>query len=150
MKRFIIPITLILIACAAVFAIGQVKSSNNTLEAELIAFEKRGFEAWKRKDKQFFLDTLTKESQTVSSFGVLNREQWAFASTLSICTPKSLEIDNTKLIMLNPETALLIYRGTQDLVCNGKQEPSQIWVSTIFVKRGEKWLITFYQETPAQ
>jgi hypothetical protein len=147
MKRFIIPVAFTLVACAV--ALGQAKR-NSSIEAELIAIEKRGFEAWKKRDKQYFLDTTTESSQNIISSGVMNRELWAFLSSSPHCTPKSFEMDNTKLIMLNPETALLIFRSTQDVVCSGKQAPSQNWVSTIYVKRGEKWLTAFHQETPAQ
>jgi hypothetical protein len=51
--------------------------------------------------------------------------------------------------MLSKETALLTYRYTYDIVCAGKPEAGPLWATTVYVKRGGKWLIAFHQEIPA-
>ncbi len=147
MKRIITLVALAIAACT--FAFGQVKR-NTSVEAEVIAHEKRAFAAWKNKDKKFFLDTATDWSQNIDLTGVRNREQWAQAVTDPNCTVKNYALDNIKVIMLSPDTALMTYRYTNDAVCNGKPEPSPAWASTVLVKRGRKWLVAFHQETNAQ
>jgi hypothetical protein len=52
--------------------------------------------------------------------------------------------------MLNQDVAILTFSATQDATCGGAAEPSPVWASTVFVKRGGKWLAAFHQETPAQ
>jgi hypothetical protein len=137
-----------LVLCAAALVLGQTQR-NKSVEAEIIAHEKRAWEAWLKKDKQFFLETATKECLNVVSTGIMNREQWAKASTEANCTVKNYSLDNPKVTLLNPETALLIYSYTLDAVCDGKREPSPVWSSVVFVKRHGKWLVVFHQDTPA-
>lgn len=147
MKRLIISVALALVAITLVLA--QAKN-NNAVEAEIISLEKRGFEAWKNKDKKFFQDTLLEESLALYSSGVATKEQWTQVNIDANCTVKSYAMDNIKVTMVNKETALLTYRYTHDTVCKGKQEPSPVWASTLFVKRGKNWLQIFHQETNAE
>jgi len=51
--------------------------------------------------------------------------------------------------MLSKDVALLTYRYAHDAVCGGNPEASPLWASTVYVKRGGKWLIAFHQEIPA-
>jgi hypothetical protein len=66
------------------------------------------------------------------------------------CIVKSYALDNIKVTMVNKDTALLTYRYSHDTICKGKQEPSPVWASTLFVKRGKSWLQMFHQETNAE
>lgn len=144
---------LLLLALLAAFAITMVPAQtnhNNTVEAEIIALEKRGFEAWKNKDKKFFQDTLLEESLALYSAGVATKEQWVQVNVDPNCTVKSYAMDNIKVTMVNQDTALLTFRFTHDTICKGKQEPSPVWASTLYVKRGKNWFQMFYQETNAE
>ena len=51
--------------------------------------------------------------------------------------------------MLDTETALLTYWEEQDAVCN-KPVPSPCWVSSLYMKRGDKCLNVSYQQTQIQ
>jgi hypothetical protein len=59
-------------------------------------------------------------------------------------------VGDIDVLMLNADTAILTYSATQDATCGGAAEPSPVWASTVFVRRGGKWLAAFHQETPAQ
>ncbi|MBS1811025.1 MAG: nuclear transport factor 2 family protein [Acidobacteria bacterium] len=146
MKRACVVISLVIIAVT--LALGQVKRKNS-VEAEIIALEKRAFEAWKNKDKKAFQEGMLEDSLSIYSSGAVTKEQWIQMSIDPNCTVKSYSLDNIKVTMLSSAIALMTYRFTQDTVCNGKQEPSPVWASTVFVKRGKKWLGAFHQETPA-
>jgi hypothetical protein len=52
--------------------------------------------------------------------------------------------------MLAKDTALMTYKATQDAVCNGKKSPPVQWASSLYVKRGGKWVNAFYQTSTAQ
>jgi ketosteroid isomerase-like protein len=146
LKKIAISLALVLLASA--LALGQTKR-DSALETELIEMEKRGFEAWKNKDVKFYQETTTEAAYSVDRFGVLPHEQFLKAIGNHPCKVNSYNLDNFKVTRLNPDTALLTYRYTQDVVCLGKPEPSPIWASTLFSKRGGKWLAAFHQETPA-
>jgi hypothetical protein len=51
--------------------------------------------------------------------------------------------------MLSRDSALLTYRSTYDIVCGGKPEAGPLRASTIYVRRGGRWLIAFHRELPA-
>jgi hypothetical protein len=149
MKRMLIVMA---IAIAASFVtLGQTKTpknNNNSVEAQLIALEKQAWEAWKNRDGSFYQSLLSEDVVGVGSQGIFNKSQTVKAISTSTCEVKSYSLDNFKLVMLDKNTAVLTYKGTQDATCDGKAEPPTVWASTVFVKRGGKWLAAFHQETP--
>ena len=146
MKRFIITLTLV--AIAFTFASGQAKR-NNSVEAEIVALEKRAYEAWKQKDKKFFEEHMWEDGQYLDQNGVGGKAQYVKAIIDNDCTVNGYALDNPKVTMLSKDSALVTYRYTYDIVCGGKPEAGPLWASTIYVKRGGKWLIAFHQELPA-
>ncbi|HKQ53433.1 MAG TPA: nuclear transport factor 2 family protein [Pyrinomonadaceae bacterium] len=146
MKRSVI--TFLLVAAAFSFAAGQVKPDNSD-EAEIVALEKRAFEAWKNKDKGFFEEHMAEDGQYLDLNGAGGKAQYVQVIIDNNCTVNSYALDKTKVTMLNKDAALLTYRYTYDIVCGGKPEAGPLWASTVYVRRGGKWLIAFHQELPA-
>ncbi len=145
MKK-IIMIMAIAIAASSV-AFGQMKSKDNSVEARLIAIEKQSWEEWKNKNGGFFQTLLTDEAVNVGVGGLSNKSQ-IVKSTSSDCEVKSFSVDNFKVVMLDKNVALLTYAAIQDGVCGGRTIPAKVFASSVYVKRGGKWLNAFYQETP--
>ncbi len=145
MKK-IIMIMAIAIAASSV-AFGQMKSKDNSVEAQLIALEKQSWEEWKNKNGNFFQTLLTDEAVNVGVGGLSNKSQ-IVKSTSSDCEVKSFSVDNFKVVMLDKNVALLTYTAMQDGVCGGRAIPAKVISSSVYVKRGGKWLNAFYQETP--
>ncbi len=145
MKK-IIMIMAIAIAASSV-AFGQMKSKDNSVEARLIALEKQSWEEWKNKNGNFFQTLLTDEAVNVGVGGLSNKSQ-IVKSTSSDCEVKSFSVDNFKVVMLDKNVALLTYAAIQDGVCGGRTIPAKVFASSVYVKRGGKWLNAFYQETP--
>ena len=146
MKRAVAALTLV--AMAVTFASGQVKR-DTAVEAEIVALEKRAFEAWKNKDKKFFEEHMAEDGQYLDPNGVGAKAQYVRAIIDNNCIVNSYALDKTKVIMLSKDVALLTYRYTYDVVCGGKPEAGPLWASTVYVRRGGKWLIAFHQEIPA-
>ncbi len=147
MKQTCIVVSLALLAVT--LALGQAQR-NNSVEAEIIAQSKRFFEAWKNKDRKFFEENWVAEGVAMTSSGIHTKGQWTQLNGDPNCTVKSYALDNIKVTMLNKDMALINFRFTHDTTCNGKQEPSPVWASSLFVKRGKKWLAAFHQETNAE
>jgi len=61
MKRSIIALALLTLVVT--FALGQIKR-NNSVEAQIVALEKRAFEAWKNKDRKFFEEHMSQPANT--------------------------------------------------------------------------------------
>ena len=146
MKRFFIALTLV--ALASTFAPGQAKS-DDPAGAEIVALERRAFEAWKNKDRRFFEEHMAEDGQYIDQNGVGGKAQYVRAIIDNDCTINGYALDKTKVTMLGQEAALLTYGYKYDIVCGGKPEAGLLWSSTVYVKRGGRWLIVFHQEIPA-
>jgi len=141
------------IIAAATLALGQTKSTNsasmNASEKEaLIALEKQAWEAWKTRDGKFFQGLLSEESIGVGDSGVSKKATIVKDIASSDCDVRSYSLDIYELVMLDPNTAILTYKADQDATCKGKAVPAKVWASSVYVKRGGKWLSAFHQETP--
>jgi uncharacterized protein (TIGR02246 family) len=146
MKRSVLILTLV--AVAFTFTSGQVKH-HTSVEAGIVALEKRAFEAWKNKDKRFFEAHMAEDGQYLDLNGTGGKAQYVQVIIDNNCTVNSYALEQTKVTMLSKEVALLTYRYTYDIVCEGKPEAGPLWASTLYVKRDGKWLIAFHQEIPA-
>jgi len=81
------------------------------------------------------------------SGGVYNKAQIVKLAATD-CEVKSYSLDNFKFVMLDKNAALITYTGMQDAVCSGKTIPAIVRGSSVYVKRGGKWLNALYMETP--
>jgi hypothetical protein len=142
-----IMIMMIAIAASSV-ALGQTTMSKDSkVEAQIIALEKAGWEAWKNKDSSWTRDNVTEEFLLINSDGVSNKTQ-VVKSTATDCEVKSYSLDNFKFVTLDKDSVLMTYTAMQDGVCSGKTIPSNVRASVVYVKRGGKWLEALYMETP--
>ena len=146
MKRSIIALALL--ALIVPFALGQMKR-DNSVEAQIVDLEKKAFDAWKNKDRKFFEEHMSEGGQYLDADGIGGKAQYVKAIIDNNCTVSSYSLDNTKVTMLSNDVALLTYRYAHNAVCGGSPEASPLWASTVYVKRGDKWLIAFHQEIPA-
>lgn len=143
MKRSITALALLTLVVT--FALGQM-TRNDSVEAQIVALEKTAFEAWKNKDRKFFEEHMSEDGQYLDLNGVGGKAQYVKAIIDNNCTVSSYSLDNSKVTMLSQDVALLTYRYAHDVVCGGNREAGPLWASTIYVKRGSKWLIVFHQE----
>lgn len=150
MKRFLI--IALLLAMAAPIAFGQTRrgaAGSNSVRDTLIAIERELWEAWKNRNTAPFERHLSSDSIGVGMSGVDNRAAILRDMGGTACDVRSYSLDNFAVVMLNPNTALLTYKGTQDATCGGQVIPREVWASTVFVRRSGRWQAAFHQETPA-
>jgi len=146
MKK-IMMILMIAIGVSSV-AFGQTKMSKDSkVEAQIIALEKAGWEAWKNKDAKWFQANQTEDALSVHAHGVTDKAQGI--QSLTACEVKSFSLDNFRFLTIDKNTALITFVGMQNAVCDGKVQPSTVRASSLYVKRGGKWLNIFYTEIPA-
>ena len=121
--------------------------SDKSVESQIIAIEKSGWEAWKNKDAKWFQNNMAEELLDVTSDGVFTKEQVVKTTPID-CNVKSYSLDNFKFVMVTRDVALMTYTATQDGVCSGKKIPSHVRATVNYVKRDGKWLEALYMETP--
>jgi hypothetical protein len=143
-----IAIVVVIGLAALTLSFGQTKMTNDSkLEAQIIALEKVGWEAWKNKDASWTRDNVTEEFLSVNSESVSNKTQ-VIKSTATDCEVKSYSLDSFKFVALDKASVVLTYTAMQDGMCNGKPIPAKVRASVVYVKRGSKWLEALYMETP--
>ncbi len=133
----------------AIFIALDAKTEPNDqsgLKDHLVNLEKQSWEAWKNRDGKFFQEFLSDDHVEVGFNGVATKaDVVGFVGSL-VCTVKSYELDHFELKMLDKNTALLTYREAQDTVCH-KAVPSPCWVSSLYMKRGDRWQNVLYQQS---
>jgi len=113
---------------------------------DLMALDKQANEAWKSHDTKFFETFL---DDKFSGYGMKGR--WDKSSAIKDiadhkCDVKGFTIDDPQMKMISPEVAVLTYKVTTDGTCEGhKIEPARS--TSVFVKRGDKWLGAYHSET---
>ena len=148
-KRIFLVFVLVMIS--SVFIIGQTTTSkNNSLQEQLVAMEKQAWESWKTRNGSFFQTFLSEDSISVGSTGVDNKSAIVKFIGSPMCEIKSYSMDNLQMIMTDKKTAILTYKAMQDGTCEGKTLPALVWATSMYVKRGGKWVSNFHQETPVQ
>jgi hypothetical protein len=125
----------------------MAKAKQNALKETLIDLEKQSWEAWKKRDGKFFQEFLSDDHVEVGFGGVTNKATVVRGVASPVCVVKSYAVDRFELTMVDANTALLTYHAEQDTTCGGNAVPSPVWVSSLYVKRGGRWLNAFYQQT---
>ena len=124
--------------------------SKAQIQRNIIASEKRLWEAWKNKDDKPFKVALSPGSIMVSDMGVTDKEAIVNDISSGNCEVRSYSLSDFKLTWLDSDAAILTYKATQDVTCNGTAGPAAVWSSSVWMRRGGKWYVATHQETPAR
>jgi hypothetical protein len=116
------------------------------VEESLVAEEKRVvWEAVVKKDLKVLEESFADEFTDVSDVGVFTK-----AETIKLIpslTVKDYSLDKFKVILPDRETAVVTYEAVQHWTINGKEEPSRVRASSVWVRRGGRWQVIFHQES---
>lgn len=113
---------------------------------ELLSLKEQALEATKRKDGEFYRHYLADDAVAVVPFGVFDKE--AIIKMMSGDSPfRSLEVSDTQVIELTPETGIVTYRASFK---TGGDAQSTVFVTTVYAKIKGEWKGVFYQQTALQ
>jgi hypothetical protein len=146
--RKLIAIAVASFACAPLLLAQSAPTGKDALKESLVKLEKQSWEAWKNHDGKFFQEFLSDDHVEVGFGGPTDKATVVSGVAGPLCSVKSYAVDHFELAVLNADTALLTYHAAQDTTCGGKPVPSPVWVSSLYVKRGDRWLNVLYQQTP--
>jgi hypothetical protein len=154
MKNLLLSILLVF-AFGIAFAQTAEKSAKSMKSAgsdqALIDKEKSMWEAWKNKDmKPFHSDVADDSVNLDSSTGAwVGKEAMIKGMTDHPCDVKSYSLSDEKVTPIGKDAAILTYTANQDATCNGQKIPDKVYASSVWAKRGGKWVGISHQETPA-
>ncbi|HMF58046.1 MAG TPA: nuclear transport factor 2 family protein [Pyrinomonadaceae bacterium] len=127
----------------------QRAHAQNALKETLVNLENQSWEAWKKRDGNFFQNFLSDDHVEVGFGGATNKAAVVAFVGSPVCVINSYKLDHFELTVFDANTALLTYHAEQDTKCGGQSVPSPVWVSSLYVKRGGRWLNALYQQTQA-
>lgn len=155
MKKLLLATTFIFLLTAAPSAQTQKRKSAgpsqadlDALKATLVELETKAWEAWKDKNSKYFPGFLSAESVNVHATGIDNRAKQIKEISNPNCKIKSYSLNDFRLVMMKENIALLTFKADEDYTCNGKKGASPVMASSLFIKRGDRWLNFHHQETP--
>jgi len=61
----------------------------------------------------------------------------------------SFSLSDFSYMWLDKDTVVMTYTGTQDATCDGKKQGGKVFATSIWQRKGGKWLSPFHQETEA-
>ena len=128
------------------------EGAQDPLLAELSDLELRSWQAWKSRDASYFEGFLSDDHVEVGFGGVADKATVLATVRSPGCVVKSFSVTDLRVHRLSADTALLTYHAAQDTVCGSVAVPSPVWVASLYVRRGGRWLNAVYQqsqETPA-
>jgi hypothetical protein len=119
------------------------------LRDTLVSLERQSWQAWQRRDGAFFQAFLSDDHVEVGFRGIARKAAVVAGVASPACVVHGFTVDSFALTLLNPTTALLTYHAAQQTLCNGHAVPSPVWVSSLYVRRADRWLNALYQQTQA-
>lgn len=112
------------------------------------AMEKGAWDAFGKGDAKYFESFLDSDFTMFNGSTMANRADSIKGIATKPCTVKSYSFNNFKVSMIDPNTALVTYMVTQDVTCGTQAAPAKVAASTVYVKRGGKWMGYYHQESP--
>lgn len=125
---------------------GGSVTSDNPLEAMLIAREKEVWEQIKKKNGQVFATYLAEDLIYVTRDGVHSKAETI--KGIMEAGPQEVMLSDWKVVMIDKDAAIVTYttKFGAAVACGPAPVPAR--ETTVWVKRGGKWLAIFHQDTP--
>jgi uncharacterized protein DUF4440 len=149
MRRFLLPLLVLLMTCSFSFAKGDSGAASTSADEKIISIEKQLWEAWANKNGKTFEDNFSPEALVAFDTGIFDKTTTVKDISSSSCVVKDYALSGEKVTWLDKTTALLTFKSALHATCNGHPIPEHYICSSVYVKRGTKWRLAFHQETAA-
>ncbi|CAG0993882.1 hypothetical protein METP3_02819 [Methanosarcinales archaeon] len=121
------------------------------IKKTLVDLAQKAWDANIKEDAEFYRNFLIDEAVGVNNFGIIDKASLIKQMEHHSGIPFTKVImEDPKVIVLNPESALLIYKATIHAVKDGKELVFSDYATTAFVKRDGKWKGAFQQHSRIQ
>ncbi len=113
----------------------------------LVANVKTEWEAFKNKDKKTYSDLLAEDFVGVEDDSQGQRNKNTATAEVDRSVINSYNLFALKVLPLNPDTALVTYELTMLFPPKAAVRFKRVLVSELWLKRGGRWKMRYYQET---
>jgi hypothetical protein len=122
-------------------------SEDASMEQQIVAKEREGLEALKAGDVGHFGDLTADDAIFVDAQGPATKVQ--VMQNVVGFKMTDYTIENVRFAQISPNSGLIAYKITEKGLSHGKEFAAQVYVSSIWTQRENKWLCLFSQETAA-
>ena len=115
------------------------------IKAILLSLKEKALEATNNSDGKFYEDYLSDNAVAIVPIGVFDKKAIIEQMSSKYSQFKSSKIEDTKAIVLTPESGIVTYKATYQ-----KQDKSEyiVFVTTVYAKLDNAWKGIIYQQTP--
>ncbi len=118
-------------------------------EAEIRDLEAKSWVAWKNHDAAFFEQFLSDDHVEIHGYGVAGKAAVVDGVRSPACVVQAYSLGPLALTAVSADAVLVTYRAEQDTTCGTQKVPSPVWASSVYARRGGRWVNVLYQHTPA-
>jgi ketosteroid isomerase-like protein len=123
----------------------RASSPADDLQQQVIAAERAGLDALKKGDVASFGDSTADEAVFVDDHGPASKAQ--VVKNVAGFTITDYAMEDIHFVPIDAGTGLVAYKLTEKGNSHGHEFTAQVYVSSVWTKRGGKWLCLFSQET---
>ena len=121
------------------------------IKQTLVELAQKAWDANIKEDADFYRNFLVDEALGVNNLGIVDKASLVKQMEHYSGVPfTKVSLEDPKVIVLNPGSALLIYKAIIHAVKDGKELVFSDYVTTAFVKRDGKWKGAFQQHSHIQ
>jgi hypothetical protein len=131
----------------AVLSAQQSSARPRSIADTLIQLERKSWVAWKARDSAFYRQFLSDDHVELGFGGRSDKADVVATVATSHCVVASYSVEDFKATQFDANMVVLTYHASQSTTCSGKPVPSPVWVSSTYVRRGNRWLNAVYQQT---
>ena len=129
-------------------AVELYSQANSAVEKSLEAKEQAGWQAWKDHNPKLIEGFVPENSIDIADGTVTKgTQQIVNGITSDACQVNSFSLSDFQYMWLDKDTVLMTYTATQDATCSGKKQAGKVIASSLWQKKGGKWVSPFHQET---
>ena len=124
---------------------GAVESA---IAPQIVAKEREELEALKAENREAFGKLLAEEALFVDARGPANKTQ--VMNNLSGFTLSEYTTGEVAYLPLTSKSGLITYKMHKKAISHGREFEADVYVSSMWEKRGKDWVCLFSQETAAK
>jgi hypothetical protein len=120
-------------------------------DSAIVAVERRGWEAVKRKDTRALFELTAGGSFVYAEPSGLRRLSFATAPDMfATCETRSYSMDSVTVTPVGATGAVLMYRLTLDQTCGGQKVPTGMYSVAVYERRNDRWGFVARSDTPIE
>ena len=150
--RHVLPLACALVAApfSQAHSQSQGKPAAHPDSAAIMAVERRGWEAVKRKDTAGVFALAGGAFLYVQPSGIQRLSAATAPNAFASCDTRSYAIDSATVTPIGPSGAVLTYRLTLDQTCGGQKAPTGFYSTVVYERRNGQWVLAVRTDTPME